>query len=113
MVNDLVLGCRTIKCYGWEVYYEDKVRKIRKTHCMYTRFLMSLQTLGSAFFQNTGLLVVLFILLPDWANAKPMRTADVLAVMSMIYVIFFQVNMLCFFGMSSLKTFFAILGRLA
>lgn len=21
-VNDLVLGVRTIKCYGWEVFYE-------------------------------------------------------------------------------------------
>ena len=25
-VNDLVLGVRTIKCYGWETYYEDKAR---------------------------------------------------------------------------------------
>jgi len=22
-INDLVLGSRTVKCYGWETYYEE------------------------------------------------------------------------------------------
>ena len=25
LVNDLVVGCRTIKCYGWENHYMKKI----------------------------------------------------------------------------------------
>lgn len=30
LVNDMVVGCRTIKCYGWERYYIDKINQCRK-----------------------------------------------------------------------------------
>ena len=29
LVNDLVVGCRTIKCYGWEEHYIERIREIR------------------------------------------------------------------------------------
>ena len=32
VVNDLVIGCRTIKCYGWEKHYEKKAKDIRNAH---------------------------------------------------------------------------------
>ena len=50
-VNDLVLGVRTIKCYGWELLYEEKTRDIRKKQSVYISIALSLQTLGSSFFQ--------------------------------------------------------------
>lgn len=112
-VNDLVLGCRTIKCYGWELFYEEKAREIRERHCGYTRILLSLQTLGSSFFQQFGLIVVLLVLLPEWFQEKPLRTSDILSIMSMIYFIFFQVNVLTFMGISSIKTFLAVLERIS
>lgn len=30
LVNDLVVGCRTIKCYGWEKHYIEKIAALRK-----------------------------------------------------------------------------------
>ena len=27
--NDLIVGCRTIKCYGWEQHYLDEIRGYR------------------------------------------------------------------------------------
>jgi ABC-type multidrug transport system fused ATPase/permease subunit len=30
LVNDLVVGARTIKCYGWENHYVEKINKIRE-----------------------------------------------------------------------------------
>lgn len=113
MINDLVLGARTIKCYGWEVYYEEKIRNIRLAHTSKNVVLLSLNTLGSAFFQNFGLLVVMFVLLPEWFKGERMRTSDVLSVMSMIFMVFFQVNILTFFGINTLKNFITILRRLA
>lgn len=109
----MVLGCRTIKCYGWETYYEQKARDIRKRHTGFNKISLTLQTLGSSFFQQIGLIVVLLVLLPEWFQEKPMRTADVLSVMSMIYFIFFQINVLTFMAINSIKTFLAVLERIA
>ena len=30
LVNDLVVGSRTIKCFGWENFYIDRINEIRK-----------------------------------------------------------------------------------
>ena len=30
LVNDLVVGCRTIKCYGWENHYIERINALRK-----------------------------------------------------------------------------------
>ena len=29
LINDLVVGCRTIKCYAWEKHYTDKIDLLR------------------------------------------------------------------------------------
>lgn len=29
LINDIVVGIRTIKCYGWENFYLDKIKKVR------------------------------------------------------------------------------------
>lgn len=29
MINDLIVGIRTIKCYAWELLYFDKINQIR------------------------------------------------------------------------------------
>ena len=29
LINDMVIGCRTIKCYGWENHYTEKINAIR------------------------------------------------------------------------------------
>lgn len=42
-----------------------------------------------------------------------MRTADVLSIMSMIYFIFFQINVLTFMAINSIKTFMAVLDRIS
>ena len=42
-----------------------------------------------------------------------MNTADVLSILSMIYLIFFQVNIMSYFGMINVQNFLAVLERLA
>ena len=32
LVNDMVVGIRTLKCYGWEHHYLDKVKNVRQKH---------------------------------------------------------------------------------
>lgn len=31
LVNDIVVGIRTIKCYGWENHYLEKIKQVRAT----------------------------------------------------------------------------------
>lgn len=53
------------------------------------------------------------MLLPEWFQEKKLRTADILSILSLIYFIFFQINIMTFFGISSFKTFLAVLERIA
>jgi hypothetical protein len=36
LINDMVVGIRTIKCYAWENHYIEKVTEIRKKQLKYT-----------------------------------------------------------------------------
>ena len=68
LVGDLVGGARTIKCYGWEEKYVDKIKHIRdKQTCNLIKFNM-LAHLGNAIYQNMGLICILFIFLHKWYN---------------------------------------------
>lgn len=31
MINDIVVGIRTIKCYGWENHYLEKIKLVRNS----------------------------------------------------------------------------------
>mmetsp|Transcript_14678 Transcript_14678/g.22744 ORF Transcript_14678/g.22744 Transcript_14678/m.22744 type:complete len:166 (-) Transcript_14678:1516-2013(-) len=44
--NDLVVGCRTIKCYGWEEHYRERIRAIRKMQMRYIIRLNITTSLG-------------------------------------------------------------------
>lgn len=113
VINDLVIGCRTIKCYGWETYYRDMAKKVRKDHTKLISWILTLQQLGTSFFQNTGLLVVFVLMLPEWLAEKPLRTSEILAILSVVYTVFFQVNILTYLGIFNYKNFQTILERLA
>lgn len=49
-INDLVVGCRTIKCYGWENHYVDKINEVRKRQRVAVIKVNIMQSLGNAFF---------------------------------------------------------------
>ena len=35
LVNDMVVGARTLKSYGWENHYIDKIEAVRKDQLYY------------------------------------------------------------------------------
>jgi hypothetical protein len=66
IVGDLVAGARTIKCYGWEKKYIEDIEKTRNSQ---TRELIKfnfLAHLGSAVYQNLGLLCIAIIFYIQW-----------------------------------------------
>ena len=65
-VNDLVVGCRTIKCYGWENHYVQRIHDVRQVQMRQVMKFNIVQSFGTSFFQNMGLVAVLAILIPQW-----------------------------------------------
>ena len=113
IVNDLVIGCRTIKCYGWEKHYEKKAKNIRDAHIKHVAKFNIVSTLGNTVFQNVGLLAVYCIIVHQWQKGKELKMADVMSLLSMIYLIFFSVNIQAYFGMINFKSYLAVLERLS
>lgn len=50
LVGDMIVGCRTIKCYGWEKHYITKIRELREEQQTYVLNLNIIQSFGTSFF---------------------------------------------------------------
>ena len=46
LVNDMVVGVRTLKSYGWENHYLDKINAVRKKQQVYLFIINMMQTVG-------------------------------------------------------------------
>jgi len=68
LVNDMVQGIRTIKCYGWETHYLKKINEVRDVQLNALLKINFLNTLGLSVYQNFGSLAVLLIFIPQWAQ---------------------------------------------
>ena len=50
LVNDMVVGARTIKCYAWEKFYIDKISAARNMQEKYVFWQGFVGTLGISVF---------------------------------------------------------------
>lgn len=76
LISDMITGIRTIKSYGWEKNYMEKINDARsKQHTLvwWTNFL---GTLGMSFFNNFGFLAYLQILLINYWRGNTFVVSD-------------------------------------
>lgn len=66
LVYQLLLGLRTIKCFGLETFFLDKVLKMRETQVKFMRIQTALSSIGWALLNNSGYFISLAILLIAW-----------------------------------------------
>lgn len=59
------------------------------------------------------MIVVLIILFSEWYQGKTLVNETIVSMLAMLYLVFFSINVLCYFGLTSVQTFLAILERLA
>lgn len=109
----MIVGCRTIKCYGWEKHYITKIRELREEQQSYVLKLNIIQSFGTSFFQNTGMVAVVIILIMEWYREKELKNDVVVSMLAMIYLVFFAVNITFYFGLTNIMSFLAILKRIA
>lgn len=63
MVNDIVVGIRTIKCYGWENHYLEKIKKIRDSQKSTLFKFNVIGSLGVSLFQLSAITAIFLILI--------------------------------------------------
>jgi hypothetical protein len=88
MVNDMVIGARTLKCYTWETYFLNKIIGVRAKHIKQLKLLNFLISLSASVFKNTGYIVVIIIFLTMWGRGKTIDNSTAFSVMSMVSILF-------------------------
>lgn len=101
LVNDLVTGIRTIKCYAWENHYLKKLKETRALQLSKIYAFNLIGSLGYTFFQNMGLIAVLCVFLPKWARGESISSATAFSLLAMIYYLFMSVTSLTLYAMTT------------
>jgi len=101
LVNDLVTGIRTIKCYAWENHYLKKIKETRALQLSKIYAFNLIGSLGYTFFQNMGLIAVLCVFLPKWAKGESISSATAFSLLAMIYYLFMSVTSLTLYAMTT------------
>ena len=109
----MVVGCRTIKCYGWENHYIEKLNAVRERQRKVIVKVNVLNSLGNSFFQNTGLIAIFAILGIQWHRGEILKNDITVSLVAMVYMIFFAMNTLVYFALTNIQNFLGIIFRLS
>ena len=66
MINDIVVGVRTIKCDGWEDHYLDRLRKVRQRQVPIIFKLLLTQNFGITLYIVSATMSIFLIMLNKW-----------------------------------------------
>ena len=111
LVNDMVVGVRTLKSYGWEQHYLKKITNVRKKQQTNLFFINALGTLGLNVFQNLAMVAVFLIFYYEWSQGEEIELAKSLSTLAIIFFLFVTVNQLSYIAIFQMSNFFAILRR--
>ena len=113
LVNDMITGIRTIKAYAWENHYSRKVREARAFQAKKVFRQNFVGGLGFSLFQNVGMIGVLCVFLPKWYQGEELDLGDSFTVLAIIYYLFFSVNSLAYYALTTLNQASAVINRLS
>ena len=112
LINDLVTGIRTIKCYAWENHYFRKIKELRgRQHTNILKFNL-ISSLGFSVFQNMGFTVVLLIFLPMWAQGQEIKAELAFSILAMIFFLFYSITSMTLFTLQNMSLLVVMFKRL-
>ena len=112
MVNDMVVGAKTVKGYGWEKHFEQRICDERGKQEKFVMGQGMLGSLGLSLFQNIGLVVLLAIVIPKWNNGELLEEEVLIPLMAMVFYLFISVNAMAYYSLTTYQQFGAIVERL-
>lgn len=113
LVQDMINGARTIKCYGWEQHYIDNIAQCRKKQVPYIISFQFVQFMGVSVYQNGGLIVIIAIMAGLYHSEQKLDEAISMSLLAMVFFIFLSVNMMFYYSMTTLLAFLAIVNRIS
>lgn len=113
LVNDMVVGVRTLKSYGWENHYLNKITTVRQRQQVYLFLINSMATIGYNLFQNLAVFTSFLIFYFQWRRGEEIDMAASVSILAMIFYLFVTVNQLTYLAVFQISNFFAILNRIA
>lgn len=113
LIQDMINGARTIKCYGWEQHYIDNITKLRKKQVPYIISFQFVQFMGVSIYQNGGLIVIIVIVVGLYHSGQKLDESISMSLLAMVFFIFLSVNMMFYFAMTTLLNFLAIIKRIS
>ena len=109
----MVVGARTIKAYGWETHYLEKLKEARSGQVIYVFLQGLIGFLGLSVFQNGGLIVTIAIFIPKWMNGELLDESVSISVMAMVFFLFISINAMTYYAMTTLQQFSAVIQRMS
>lgn len=109
----MVVGVRTLKCYGWEHHYLNKIVSVRKRQQFYLFIINGMGSLGYNLFQNLAVTAAFLIFYYTWSKGEEIDLASSTSTLAMIYYLFVTVNQLTYIAVFQMSNFFAILNRIS
>jgi len=113
LVNDMVVGIRTIKSYAWENHYLGKIVSIRNMQTNAILRYNMIGSLGYSFFENFGLIAVIVIFVTKWVRAEKIIHSECFSLLAMIFFLFFQLTFFLLYSMSTAQQLMVLLQRLS
>lgn len=109
----MITGIRTLKAYGWEEHYLNKLSSVRNKQEKTLLATSVLSTLGYNLFQNMAIFAVFLIFLNQWYQGIELTMAMAVPIMALVYYLFITVNCLTFIAIFNINAFSAILRRIS
>ena len=112
LVNDMINGIRTIKCYGWEYHYLEKLKQARKNQFRQIFLYTSGMNIGYTIILNLGLVALLIIFVAMYHDREDFTKPRVFSLMAILFYIFNN-NGIMGVAVGVIQTFFTILKRIS
>jgi ABC-type multidrug transport system fused ATPase/permease subunit len=108
----MISGIRTIKSYGWENHYQEKIEVARKRQEHFVWLVNFVSSLGLTVFNNFGFFVYLAIVLCTYWRGAPMSPSMSMALLSVLFYLFMSINGITVYSVNTMFQFFAVCDRM-
>ena len=112
LISDMVNGIRTIKSYGWENHYKQKIEEARSKQSKFIWRVNFLSSLGLTIFSNFGFYAFLAIILCTYWRGADMNAGEMMAILSILFFLFMSVNGITVYALNTTFQFFGVMARI-
>jgi len=112
LVSDMVNGIRTIKSYGWENHYKQKIEEARSKQTTFIWRVNFYSSLGLTVFNNFGFYAFLAIVLCTYWRGVELKAGEAMATLSILFFLFMSVNGITVYALNTTFQFFGVMVRI-